>query len=297
VREGTAAYITICERAFRRRTGICRHGIGKQTNTIGKGELTRIIVLLLLGLAGAAQAGSMWDSMGLPSATSSDGPPADILSADAKQGFAGTVALGYIGTTGNTNTSSIDANLGLNYTSGNWFHDASFEGQRASTDDETTVNRLDVNGQSNYLFSEHNYLFGRVSYERNDFGGFRRRIAEAFGYGRRILSGGSQTLDFEGGVGARQSHLQDGTARSAGIVRLGGKYEWQFSENGSLGQAVAVEKGSDNTYSESITSLRANVLETLAVIISYTVKHNSDVPSADIANTDTYTNVSLQYSF
>ncbi|HET7587100.1 MAG TPA: DUF481 domain-containing protein [Gammaproteobacteria bacterium] len=254
------------------------------------------IIVLLLGFAGAANAGSMWDTMGLPSAIAGDGPPAGILSPNAKQGFGGSVALGFIGTSGNTNTSSFDTSLNVSYTDHHWFHDAAFNAQRVSSEGETTVNRLDFDGQSNYLFNEHNYIFGHASYERNDFGGFQRRTSEAIGYGRRVLGDGDQTLDFEAGIGGRQIVQQDGTEKNAAILRIGGKYEWQFSENGSFGQAVAIEKGTDNTYTESITSLRANLMSALAVIVSYTIKHNSEVPEG-IANTDTYTTVSLQYSF
>ncbi|HET8551836.1 MAG TPA: DUF481 domain-containing protein [Gammaproteobacteria bacterium] len=258
----------------------------------------------LLCVAGAANAGSIWDSMGLPSAISGDGPPAGVLAPNAKQGLAGSLALGYIGTTGNTNTSSIDAKLAISYTSGHWFHNAALDRQRVAQDHDLTVNRLDFGGQSNYLFNEHNYVFGHLSYERNGFGGFQQRTSEAIGYGRRILGTDEQTLDIEIGAGWRQSRLRDMLAdgqtvytnKTSGIVRLGGKYEWQFNENGSFGQAIAVEKGSDNTYTESITSLTANLMSTLAVVVSYTIKHNSTVQPG-IANTDTYTTVSLQYSF
>lgn len=258
--------------------------------------IAKWLPVLLLGCAGMAHAGSMWDSMGLPSAVGGDGPPASILSPEAKQGFAGSVALGYIGTTGNTNTSSVDARLNVSYTSGRWFDDVALERQRVSNDGNTTVNRYDFQGQTNYLFTSHNYVFGHASYERNDFGGFRRQTSEAFGYGRRLLDEGKQTMDLEVGLGARQSRLLDDTEQNSGILRLGGKYEWQFSDNGSFGQALALEKGSDNTFGESITSLRANLMEQLAVVVSYTIRHNTQVPD-NVANTDTYTTVSLQYGF
>lgn len=259
--------------------------------------LRGLFLALFFCVAGAAQAGSIWDTMEVPSTVSGDGPPAGILDPDAKQGFSGSVALGYIGSSGNAETSSVNADLELNYTSGSWFHDLSLNAQRASSGHETTVDRLDFDGQSSYLFSKHNYLFLHASYQRKAFGGFDRRTSEAFGYGRRILGSGKQTLDFEGGIGARQTHLGDGGKRTSGIVRIGGRYQWQFSDNGSFGQAIAIEAGSDNTYTASVTSLRANLMAALAVIISYTIKHNSRVPDADIVNTDTYTTISLQYSF
>ncbi|HET6724631.1 MAG TPA: DUF481 domain-containing protein [Gammaproteobacteria bacterium] len=262
-----------------------------------------LLIIPLLAFAGAVHASSIWDSMGLPSAIGGDGPPAGILSPNAKQGFGGSIALGYIATSGNTNTSSIDFSLDGTYTMHHWFHSMALNAQRVRSEEETTVERLDFDGQSNYLFNEHNYMFGHLAYSRNEFGAFAWRTSEAFGYGRRILGGGDQTLDFEAGIGARQTRFQTKPApdvdqqKTSAIVRLGGKYEWQFSENGSFGQAIAIEAGSDNTYTESITSLRANLMSALAVILSYTIKHNSQLPAGNLANTDTYTTVSLQYTF
>lgn len=255
-----------------------------------------LFAVLMCCAAAAAQADSIWDSMGVPSAVGGDGPPANILAPDAKQGFAGTVALGYIGTSGNTDTSSLDARFNISYTSGRWFHDLSAETQHTSQNGNTTVSRFDSSGQSNYLFSAHDYVFGHLSYDHNQFGGFEQRTSEAVGYGRRLLEGGTQTLDLEVGVGARQDDLSDGTQQNSGILRFGGKYVWQFSKNGSFGQALAIEKGTDNTYTESITSLQANLISSFAVVLSYTVKHNTSVPVGNV-RTDTYTTVSLQYSF
>jgi putative salt-induced outer membrane protein YdiY len=59
---------------------------------------------------------------------------------------------------------------------------------------------------------------------------------------------------------------------------------------------LIVESGSSNTSIESIAALRARLVGNLALVFSYRIKRNSDVP-ADIEDTDTFTSVALEYAF
>jgi putative salt-induced outer membrane protein len=69
-----------------------------------------------------------------------------------------------------------------------------------------------------------------------------------------------------------------------------------FSETASFRQDVTVEGGDKNTYVESVTALSAKLLGDLALVASYTVKYNTDVPPLT-EKTDTYTALSLEYAF
>ena len=81
-----------------------------------------------------------------------------------------------------------------------------------------------------------------------------------------------------------------------GIVTADLIYEYKISESATFKETLLVEDGSENTYTESDTSLTAMINGNLAAKISYLVKRNSDVP-AGIDRTDQITTVSLVYSF
>ena len=51
-----------------------------------------------------------------------------------------------------------------------------------------------------------------------------------------------------------------------------------------------------NRFTESVTELRAQLIGSLAMVASYTIRHNSDVPIGT-EKRDTRTAVSLQYDF
>jgi putative salt-induced outer membrane protein len=73
-------------------------------------------------------------------------------------------------------------------------------------------------------------------------------------------------------------------------------YTWVISETSEFRQDVTAEGGEDNTYVESVTALSAKLMGDLALVASYTVKHNTDV-LAPLEETDTYTALSLEYKF
>ncbi len=77
---------------------------------------------------------------------------------------------------------------------------------------------------------------------------------------------------------------------------MSGDYLWTISETAEFSQSIAIDSGSFNTYTESITKLTMDILGNISIVVSYTVKNNSDVP-AGIVNTDTFTAVAVEYTF
>ena len=73
-------------------------------------------------------------------------------------------------------------------------------------------------------------------------------------------------------------------------------YSWQISDTSDFRQELLIEAGDENTYMESVTKLSARLIGNLALVASYTVKHNSDVPPLT-EETDTFTAISLEYAF
>ena len=79
-------------------------------------------------------------------------------------------------------------------------------------------------------------------------------------------------------------------------VHGGLNYAWKLSNTAAFSQGFTLESGKENTYLESVTTLSAKLVGNLALVASYAVKNNSDVPPL-IEKTDTYTALSLEYIF
>jgi putative salt-induced outer membrane protein len=139
-------------------------------------------------------------------------------------------------------------------------------------------------------------MFGRANWRKDRFSGYNTQMSQTAGYGRRLVDTGAHTLNVEVGAGARQSELQDGTSEDDLILRGGLDYKWVFSETADFSQVFVIEAGDINTYFESVSALRARLVGTLALVASYTIKNNSDVPIGT-EKTDTFTALSLEYGF
>jgi len=222
---------------------------------------------------------------------------APSFAADEETGpWAGKAHLGYLATSGNTDHSSLNTGFEIGYTSAQWQHRLDAQAINSSEDKVTTAEAYDLGWKSERNLDEQNFLFGRLDWRKDRFSGYDEQFSQAVGYGRRLIDIEVHKLSAEVGVGARQSDLADGSNESETILSAGLAYTWQFSKTANLTQVIAIESGSANTYFESDTALSAKLLGNLALVASYTVKTNSDVPAL-AEKTDTYTALSLEYVF
>ncbi|MDE2235509.1 MAG: DUF481 domain-containing protein [Gammaproteobacteria bacterium] len=214
----------------------------------------------------------------------------------AKEGWQGSVSLGYLATTGNTNTRSLNSQALAGYKSGPWQDVLAFQAIQASQNGVTSAENYDFNGQSDYNLSDKDYVYGTVDYLRDTFSGYQRRTSEILGYGRRLYSSASQQLDLEFGAGARQTYNIDDTHSDDFVQRLAFNYLWQFAEKSNLSENLSVINGTDNTFTQSVSALTTNLAGSFALSVSYTVKHNTSVRPG-LKNTDSTTAISLVYTF
>ncbi len=215
---------------------------------------------------------------------------------EEKSPWAGKATLGYLATSGNTENSTLNSSFEVGYTSGKWAHLLQAAAISASENELTTAEAYDLGWKSERKLTDHDFLFGRLQWRKDNFGAYDTQFSQTVGYGRRLLDNDTHKLNVELGVGARQSELQLGGDESETIFTAGGYYTWAFSETAEFRQALRTEIGDANTYSESVTAVSAKLLGDLALVASYTIKNNSDVPPLT-EKTDTYTALSLEYNF
>jgi putative salt-induced outer membrane protein len=210
--------------------------------------------------------------------------------------WSGKVALGYLATSGNTDSSSLNSAFAVAYTTGRWTHALDAAAINTTEDDQTIAEAYAVGWKTEFNMTDKDFLFGRVNWRKDRFSGYDQQLSQSIGYGRRLIDTGVHFLNAEIGAGARQSELSDGTTEDDFIVRGGLNYRWQFSEQAQFTQDFATESGPQNTYIQSVTAIKARLIGALALVVSYTVKNNSEVPVGN-EKTDTFTALSLEYGF
>jgi len=206
------------------------------------------------------------------------------------------LGLGYVNTTGNTQTESIKATAKTVHDDHQWRQSATIEALNASENGQTTAERYLLTGKVDYKYSKFNYWYFTASYENDRFAGYDRRTSESAGYGRRLIEMTELTLDAEIGPGARQTKFETGEQTREFIGRIAGTLKWKITGNSDFGEEIFSEFGDKTTVTKSVTSLKASINSQLAMKLSYTVKYTSDVP-VDTKKTDTESVVTLVYNY
>lgn len=208
----------------------------------------------------------------------------------------GKVSLGYLATSGNTDSTNANAAFNLIYRRPVWSHEFDLTAISADNSGVTTAEAYTAGYVGRRDFGDVNYLFTAFDWQRDRFSAYDEQISETVGYGRRLVMSAAHELNVEIGIGARQATLRDLTEEDEGIVRGAIDYSWTISETTSFSQDLIVESGSSNTSTESVSELRARIIGDIALVLSFRVKHNSDVlPGTQ--NTDRFSAISLEYAF
>lgn len=223
------------------------------------------------------------------------------------EGWSGSVAAGYVAVKGNSDTTTANFKGEVLYDQDRWHHSALATAIGSTQEDETSSEAYKAQVKTKYDLTERYYAFGLAEYNKDRFSAYDHQIFEAIGLGWRVFHTDTQELNLEAGAGLTQSKLQQTEPPNAPLTsserdvnevvgRVGADYHWHISENAVFSEKVASNIGSDNTYIESLTELKAGVIGDLALVLGYLVKHNTDVlPGTD--KTDTQTSISLEYKF
>jgi putative salt-induced outer membrane protein len=124
--------------------------------------------------------------------------------------WSGKAALGYLATSGNTDTSSLNTSFEVGYKTGNWQHGLDGSAINSSESNVKTAGAYEVGWKSARNLTEHDFLSGRINWREDQFGAYRTQLSETINYGRRIIDSDAQRLNVEVGLGGRQSELRTG---------------------------------------------------------------------------------------
>jgi len=232
---------------------------------------------------------------------------ADEKKAEKESPWKSTAELGFIRTTGNTETQTTAIKADASYEVDKWRHSVHGEGygQQSKIDTGETVvsaERYELSGKSDYKFSELDYIFGLLKLQKDRFSGYVYDHIVSMGYGRKVIKRNTMELDLEIGPGSRFYKVEpttdapDAGAESEAVLRLSGKYWWAITGNSKFTQDVSTDIGETITSSQSVTGIQANINSTLALKFTYTVRHKTNVPTGN-KKLDTETAMTLVYTF
>ena len=222
----------------------------------------------------------------------------DEAEEEVKLGWSGVGELGFVKTTGNTDSSALNGKLEFIRTTENWRY--RFLGTVLTTSEDGIKDneRYTAEAQADRKLNEKSYVFGVYRYDADKFGSYDPSQTATIGYGHELMKSEKHVLKGEVGVGDRKldERISD-ESESDVILRLLLDDAWQVFETTSWTNRLLVETGSNNTFTQWNTGLTVSMTDAFAIKLGFELRNNSKVPPGDTEKTDTITSVNLVYNF
>ncbi len=208
-----------------------------------------------------------------------------------------SISVGYVGTSGNTEITTLNTEYLLTYFDENWTHNFEFSALSSREDGTGKAERYFIGNKSDYaLMNEDQYLYAQASYTDDRFSGFDYQAIATLGYGQYFMRGNGKDLQGFIGLGYRQNDSKTTGSEGEAVITLGEEYDWVISETSALTQSLTFDIGDKRTITTFEIGLESNIIDSISTKIAFQYRNNSDVP-AGIEKTDTQTSISLVYTF
>lgn len=220
-----------------------------------------------------------------------------VPAAPAVANWTGKGELGLVFARGNTDSDTVNARLELLYEHNEWSNETIVRGVHSSDGDETTASRYVFSNKTDYDFSEYNYAWGALRYDRDRFATFKYQASAAVGFGRYLIKDEHQQLVGEIGPGFKYSEAREtGQSESEAMLRGYVKYTRTLSETADLSNRLLVEATSEATFAENELALDVAINRRVSLKAGIAVRHTTDVDPG-LEKTDTLTTLNLVYNF
>jgi putative salt-induced outer membrane protein YdiY len=211
--------------------------------------------------------------------------------------WGGSAELGFIDTSGNTDTRSTNGAFELKHIGKNWDKFLKLSALTSEEENVTSKEKYNAAIKLDRNFSEHSYLAIDATQERDRFSGFDYQSVFSVGYGYRVIKEEKMNLSLEAAPGYRRDKLKEsGDVNEDSILHLAANFDWEISEGVSFIEEFTADIGEDNSTYKSETGLKSKIIGALATKITYKVKYVEEVPDEN-ENTDRELGIAFVYSF
>ncbi len=206
------------------------------------------------------------------------------------------VDLGFIKTSGNTQTTALHGKMRLVHDLGVFRQTVVGSGNSSKDKGVSTSEKYEISGKFDWKRSEIDYMFLHLGFDSDRFSGYKKRTREIVGYGCDFLKQEDLSFSADIGVGFRQSLATDGNRSNSSIVRAAGRYTQKIFTSAEWIEDFATDGGRDGFVSKIDSSLKQSLTEQLSTVFRVVLDHNTK-PLAGIKRLDITTSFSIDLAF
>jgi len=220
----------------------------------------------------------------------------------------GSLGLSWVATSGNTDTSSIGMDFGLERKPQPWGLTLAVRGNRADDQGKKTAENFLVSTRAKRALGERWEAFGGLAWARDPFAGYDSQTVGSLGATYKMVENERHLLSFDGGFtytwedqisppAPAPTEFTESIDFAGGLLGL--SWDWQIGANSKLTQRLVYLPNFDDSADwrlNSITAIEAAVNSWLALRFGYDLRYRNDpVDGAD--DTDTTSTASVVFNF
>lgn len=211
--------------------------------------------------------------------------------------WTGSVGLSYLSTSGNTDTESLGFATAWARQPTPWGMEVAATVHRAESEGVTTAERYLGGVRGKRAIGDRHELFGGLSYESNELGGFDSRVIVEAGALWKAFSTSTQELALDGGLTWTAEDAVVGEREDFLGALLGVAYAWKISATATFRERLVFYPNfdtSDDWRIRSEASLEAALADAWALRVGFLVSRDN-LPPPGFEKTDSATSVSLVF--
>ena len=213
-------------------------------------------------------------------------------------GWTGIGELGFVKTTGNTDSTALNVKLEFVRTTEHWRYRFAGTALVTSENGDKDNERYTAEAQADRKLDEKSYIFGVYRYDADKFGAYDPSQTATVGYGRQLMKSENHELKGEIGAGYRnQEDRLSGESEGELIARFLLDDAWHVFSTTTWTNRLLIETGSSNTFTQFNTGVAVAMTDKMALKVGFELRNNSTVPPGESDKTDTTTSVNLVYNF
>lgn len=214
-----------------------------------------------------------------------------------KKKYDGSFDVGFTLSKGNSQEQSIQSNLDFDYHFTDRVHN--ILKARAENKEQNEVRNKEeyfLNNQTRKELSKLNFKFLELQFVSDRFGGYRYRVSETAGLGRKLLDSEKYKVSVQIGAGLRQSKLTTGEERSRATAIFGSNVDLKINEHVSFEEFLNISADNYATIIRSDANLKILISKKLYFKFGVLIERTTKVPTGT-KNSDITTALKLGYEF
>ena len=214
--------------------------------------------------------------------------------------WVGSLGLGWVATSGNTDTSTLGLDFALERKPEPWGLTLLARGNQAENNGETTAENYLVSARAVRKLSTRWEAFGGLAWAKDPFAGFDSQTVASAGATYMAVESERQLLSFDMGLAYT---WEDRVPPAEDVDFAGGllglSWEWTLSKNSKLVERLVFLPNFDDSGDwrlNSMTALEAAVNSWLALRLGFDIRYRNQ-PIGDADSTDTTSTASVVFNF